>query len=178
MKSRFAVVVACAAVVFGMLGVPSAGAATSSVARNQSHGYTHNHSISVSGRTNGDITYWCTFEADEPIWLTHESSKLYSVGKIDECSSPAPTTCHMIVELQELKERGGIEQWETMASKDKGWVSCSTKWPGNSSTAGYKCLSTLNDYPFRTVVTLAIEFPGGSGSGDPAVSDSVLKACE
>jgi hypothetical protein len=36
----------------------------------------------------------------------------------------------------------------------------------------------LNDYPFRTVVTLAIEYPGGSASGKPAVSASVLKACE
>jgi hypothetical protein len=84
----------------------------------------------------------------------------------------------MIVELEELKEIGGIERWQVMGSHDKGWIQYKTTGADSSTTASYKCLSTLNEYPFRTVVTLAIEFPGGVGTGNPAVSSSVLKECE
>jgi hypothetical protein len=192
MKSRFAVVAACAAIVAGTVGIPVASAAASPLARTQSVRLTATHSTAASHATrkfrhrytprplsvSGTTVYYCKFRANEPFWLIHESSRLYATGSIFECSSPPPTGCHMTTDLQELKDQGGIKLWTTIATGDKGWRTCTTRRPNNTTTASYKCQSTLHYQQFRTVVYLSIEYPGGHATGNPAISSSVTKRCE
>jgi hypothetical protein len=175
-KSRIAVIAVGAAVLFGIVTVPSEYAMASSVppAQSTAHYKPVPHQI-----TRGpDTTYFCKFTAYEPFKLTARSSTLYAQSAVTECSDPRPTGCHMTVDLQELKEIGGIGRWETIAVGDKGWVACATSGKASVTQASYKCQSILNDYPFRNQSILAIEFPGGHAVGNPATSSSVSEPCE
>lgn len=176
MKSQLAIVTACAAVIAGMIGTPAARAGADPA--RQGRYYAPGHRRPVPERITGNTTYWCKFRANAPFWLTSESSQLYSTGTIFQCSTPIPTGCHMTVELEELMEIGGVYRWQVIASGDRGWIACATKGRYNTTTTSYKCQSVLHDRSFQTVVTLAIDFPGGTGTGSPAVSSSVIKACE
>lgn len=137
---------ACVVALAGIAGAPAAGAAANPVthsAASKAHQVPkpderklrHHKPRSISG----DITYWCTFHAATPFWLTHESSKLYGTGSITQCSNPKPTGCHMIVDLEELKVVSGIDQWNIIATGDTGWRACTTSRPKNTTTTSYTC---------------------------------------
>lgn len=188
------VMAVCAAVAIGAAGLPVASVAASPLVRGQA-----SLSLADSGasgahrgpvydkrqfrhprprRVAGNETYYCKYHANTPFWLTHESSKLYGTGSIYRCSNPPPTGCHMIVDLEQLRDEGGVELWVIVATGDKGWRACSTSRPNNTTTTSYTCQSTLFYREWRDVVTVAIEYPGGSEPGGPAVSDTANKLCE
>ncbi|GAA2028923.1 hypothetical protein GCM10009839_30300 [Catenulispora yoronensis] len=152
-------------IVAGSVGAHAASAATPSGGK---HPPKHFSVTAQMGNASPNGAVVCDVQAVTPFKLTPYSA-IYAQGKINSCSAGA-AQCHRIVYLQQFED--GV--WQDRASKDDGWRSCDN----HLVSAPYNCLSVLNDYDFRTFMSVALVTVQGTTGSAFGWSDPVTYSCE
>lgn len=94
----------------------------------------------------------CAAIADPPQFLTAGGKTLWASGKIGACTTPAPDSCRLTVSL-------ASSTLSDVAHKDGGWGSCR-----KSLQVPYNCHDLVSRRTYHTVVTIAVEYKGSTGS--------------
>ena len=101
--------------------------------------------------------YWLPVE---PFFLTKNSDKMYSQGKITSCTKPTPSACKMEVELfaANMPFHGPFAVgWSGRAGPTNHWVSCKKM---TVSTNAFICRVTPAKNQFYTQLTGQVEIAG------------------